>query len=384
MKVVFISNYFNHHQKEFCDCLYSVLDNEFAFIATTSMRQERIQLGYELDEIPDYVFEYSKSKDEMEKCQSMIDDADIVLFGMASIHLIKNRIKYNKIVIRYSERVNKNNSELLKYLPRLFIWNFRYPFWKPIYVFAASGYAAYDYKLFGMFRNKMYKWGYFPQTKCYNEIILQNNKDRKKILWCGRFINWKHPEDVIFVAEKLKSEGYDFTIDFIGIGAMEMELKQMILNKELENNVQIVGSMKHEQVRNQMEKAGIFLATSDFNEGWGAVLNESMNSGCAVIASHAIGAVPFLIRHQENGLVYENGNINDLYNKLKYLLENPEQQRRLGVDSYHTIVDLWNAEVAAKRFLEFTKEIIAHGYCDLYKDGPCSKAEIIKNNWFKG
>lgn len=51
--------------------------------------------------------------------------------------------------------------------------------------------------------------------------------------------------------------------------------------------------MKASEVRSYMEKADIYLFTSDFNEGWGAVLNESMNSGCAVVASHAIGSVPF-------------------------------------------------------------------------------------------
>ena len=28
-------------------------------------------------------------------------------------------------------------------------------------------------------------------------------------------------------------------------------------------------------------------------------------------------------------------------------------------------------------------EIEDHGYCDIFEDGPCSKAKIIKNNWFK-
>ena len=36
-------------------------------------------------------------------------------------------------------------------------------------------------------------------------------------------------------------------------------------------------------------------------EGWGAVVNEAMNSGCAVVADHMIGAAPWLIRQGENG-----------------------------------------------------------------------------------
>jgi glycosyltransferase involved in cell wall biosynthesis len=61
--------------------------------------------------------------------------------------------------------------------------------------------------------------------------------------------------------------------------------------------------MAPEAVRDHMEAADIFLFTSDFNEGWGAVLNESMNSACAVVASHAIGSVPFLLKDGENGFI---------------------------------------------------------------------------------
>lgn len=61
----------------------------------------------------------------------------------------------------------------------------------------------------------------------------------------------------------------------------------------LNDYVTFTGPVQSDKVRGFMERAGIFLFTSDRQEGWGAVLNESMNSGCAVVASHAIGSVPF-------------------------------------------------------------------------------------------
>ena len=76
-------------------------------------------------------------------------------------------------------------------------------------------------------------------------------------------------------------------------GEMEEQLHNMIRDKSLEDCVEMPGAMKASEVRSYMEKADIYLFTSDFNEGWGAVLNESMNSGCAVVASHAIGSVRF-------------------------------------------------------------------------------------------
>jgi len=80
-----------------------------------------------------------------------------------------------------------------------------------------------------------------------------------------------------------------------------------------------------------------------------------MNSGCAVVASHAIGSVPFLIKHNENGLIYKNGDLDDLYIKVKYLIDNPQKQEDIGREAYSTIVDLWNAEVAAEKFIKICR-----------------------------
>lgn len=77
--------------------------------------------------------------------------------------------------------------------------------------------------------------------------------------------------------------------------------------------------------------------TSDFNEGWGAVLNEAMNSGCAILASHAIGAVPYLLKDGENELIYQNDNFDDLMNKVKKLVESKELRRLLGKNAFNSI-----------------------------------------------
>ena len=125
----------------------------------------------------------------------------------------------------------------------------------------------------------------------------------------------------------------------------------------------------------------IFLFTSDRNEGWGAVLNEAMNSGCAVVASHAIGSVPFLIDNGKNGLIYRSGEIQDLYEKVKYLIENWNKAEEIGKNAYGTLVGLWNAEIAAERFKRLVQEIKAGNTTDLFEDGPCSNAAVFKGGW---
>ena len=180
----------------------------------------------------------------------------------------------------------------------------------------------------------------------------------------------------------LKKDGYDCKLTVIGGGKEEENIHKLIAKLGLEDMIKFKGVLPSTQVRQQMEKAGIFIFTSDFNEGWGAVLNEAMNSACAVVSSHAIGATNYLVKHGENGFVYKNGNVKDLYLKIKCLLDNEQKQKAFAEKAYKTIVEQWSPEIAATRVLELCESILNKQNTDLYQDGPCSRAGLVKNNWF--
>lgn len=122
--------------------------------------------------------------------------------------------------------------------------------------------------------------------------------------------------------------------------------------------------------------------TSNFNEGWGAVLNESMSSGCAVISSHAAGSAPYLIENNVNGLLYKSGDINELTTHIAYLLDNPDKTYEFGKKAYETLHNTWSPKVAATRFISLASGILDNSIPN-YADGPCSRAPIIKNTWYK-
>ena len=148
-------------------------------------------------------------------------------------------------------------------------------------------------------------------------------------------------------------------MSFIGTGEMESVLKEMTREYGLSEKVSFLGSMPPENVRECMEQAGIYLFTSDKKEGWGAVLNESMNSGCAVVASHLIGSVPYMLKDRINGSIYESGNLDDLFEKTKYLLDHPKAQDVFGKTAYETVTTEWNANISAQRFVRLCEAILA-------------------------
>ena len=379
MKLVFASNFFNHHQKPLSDALAKMEEVEYHFLSFSPMPDERKNMGYDDHNDPAYVIRAYESEEAGNRCQQMIDEADAVIYGSAPPRCLLKRVWNNKPVLYYSERPLKKGNQILKFIPRWVRWHIRYPNSKQIYLLCASAYTAGDYAKFGLFKNKTYKWGYFPETVHYESIedtIAQ--KEKKRILWCGRFLDWKHPDDAVRLAKRLKDGGHVFSLDMIGTGEMEPQLKRMISELDLEDCVRLLGPMPPEQVRSHMEQAGIYLLTSDRKEGWGAVVNEAMNSGCAVIGSHAAGSVPFLIQDNINGCVYLSGDGDMLYEKTAELLTNTEKQQKLGRNAYETIVSLWNAETAAKRLIVLAESILqGDKFPKRFETGPCSEADWL-------
>ncbi len=381
MKIVFVSNYFNHHQKPFSDAMYKRIGDDYSFIETIPMSEERLKMGWGREIKPSYVKQNYINETAKNECQQLIDEADVVLYGSAPYELFIHRLKKGKLTFKYSERIYKKGCPYYK-LPRHFVLNTKkYRRYKNLYLLCASAYTSADFAKTFTFVNKAYKWGYFPEVKKYDGVDkLIQDKTPNSILWVARFIPLKHPEIAVEIAKRLKADGYNFQLNMIGNGELEENIKKMIKDNNLSDCVKMLGAMQPEQVREHMEKSEIFLFTSDRNEGWGAVANEAMNSACAVVASHAIGSVPFLIKDGENGLIYKDGDIDALYVRVKQLIEDDSLRKKIARCAYDTMIAEWNADNAADKLLNLSNALLVGDKNSFpYLDGVCSKAEVLKD-----
>ncbi|MBR3382869.1 MAG: glycosyltransferase [Clostridia bacterium] len=382
-EIVIVSSVFSHHQKPLSDALFDMLQGRFAFVETIGLTQELRTLGYNEARPPYLVRPYVGQTKEAER---LICEADAVVFGGPQEKMILPRMLVNKLVFRCSERPLKHGMEPLKYFPRLVKWHRQNPQGKRVYLLCASAFAAGDYAKFGLFRNRSFKWGYFTPFKEYEspELLLKK-KDPKKILWVGRFLDLKHADDALRAAKILKDCGMAFTLDLIGTGVMERQLRRLAESLELGGRVRFLGPMSPESVREHMEQAAILLVCSDKQEGWGAVVNEGMNSACAVICGHAVGSAPFLLENEQNGLIYPSCDVAALADRMSDLLSDRSKQAALGAEAYRTISEEWNPRLAAERLVELTENILSGGDgLGLFKSGPCSPADTIRDDWFPG
>lgn len=376
MKFVFVSNFLNHHQTNLCEELRRHCE-EFHFIEMRNFEG----IGFQKRLFADYVIRYEEEK---ERAETLIQNADVVMFGECENSLIQKRLSQKKLTFLFSERLFKKGI-WQSFIPRTrkkILGKIKHSDTTLLYVLCASAYLPFDLSLFHFPTEKCLKWGYFPEMKKYNDILqLIKEKEENTIIWAGRLIKWKHPDTCIKLAKKLKKNGYSFRINLIGGGPMENILRKKISQNHLENQVFLLGAKTPNEVREQMEKSSIFLFSSDRKEGWGAVLNEAMNSGCAVVASHAAGAVPFLINNEGNGLIYRSGDNKDLYEKVAHLLDDKQACERYGLKAYETVLNEWCAQEAANRLIEMSKGLL-NGEFKKYEENVCSQAPIRKEDCF--
>lgn len=378
MKITFYSNFLTHHQLPFCLEMYKKYGEDFKFVSMEKINQERISLGYkDMDNDYPFVLKAYESKEKYNEATKLAVDSDIVIAGSTPTDdYIKERLKQDKITFRYYARIFYNGVLSIfdfENSKKVYDRHLKYKKNKNLYLLCASSYGPNDFNELGMYKNKCFKWGYFPETKIYNveDLLKQKENEKIEIIWVGRFIKEKHPEYVVKLAQKLKEKNYNFEIKMIGNGELLEKTKSQIEKYNLTNQIKLVGAVKSDKVRLYMEKANIFICTSDKNERWGVVLNEAMNSGCAVIAYKGIGGAPFLIKNNENGLAYTS--LDDFYKKTMKVMDDKALREKLSKNAYKTISEVWTAKVAVQNFEKLVKSIIDEKPNPV-KEGPASTA----------
>lgn len=389
MLFVFLNAGIGPHQSALADAMYDELGDNFVFIEFgRSKRQhgsyEGATKGIDYHSNRPYILQMYKSKENEERARHLLDKADVLRVGGEPLKLIKNRLKQKKLTFRSSERLFK--TPIWQHTPITFmhIYDRLMKYANPNYrLLCQSAYLPNDVKFFRSYKDRCYKFAYFTEVGKLDieKSLLERRRDKLQIIWCARFINWKHPELPVLLAKSLIQSGRDnFEIKMIGANTTPLwkKIQKIIFKKKLQQYIQLTGGITNVEVLRTMQRSNVFLFTSDRNEGWGAVLNEAMSAGCACVASNEIGAVPYLIKHDENGLIFKSKSLQSLFDQVSKLYDDRQYCENLGRNAYKTITTEWSAQTAARRLIELSKSII-NGKEIFISNGPCSKAFPINS-----
>lgn len=378
------------HQAALADALYRILGKDYVFIEfgrkgngqTGSFKNMSKGVDYYKDR--PYILKMYESEENARLAKELLAKADVVRTGGEPQELIRQRLIDKKLTFRSAERTFKGPwwKDVLR--TKSFLPYFKYS--TPNYrILCQSAYKANDMQILGrMYREKCYKFAYFTQVPNLdiNSTIVQRTKDKVKMIWCARFIDWKHPEIVLKLAKKLIASGrINYEIQMVGANTTPLWkiINEQVRKEKLESYITLTGGIPNTEVLERMRSSHIFLFTSDRGEGWGAVLNEAMSAGCACVASNEIGSVPFLLKDKQNGLIFKSCSAESLFEKVSYLYDNPQICEEYGKKAYQTISTDWSAKLAAERLVKLSESILS-GKEISFEDGPCSKAYPINPN----
>lgn len=376
------------HQAALADALYRVLGKDYVFIEFGRIKHGQhggcrmTSKGVDYYKDRPYILKMHESEENALLAKELLAKADVVRTGGEPHELIRQRLIDNKLTFRSTEHILKGPKWRDVFRVRGLYRYLKYS--SPNYrVLCQSAYMANDLSLLGkMYHEKCYKFAYFTQVANLDidNIIAQRVKDKFKMMWCARFLDWKHPELVLRLAKKLIASGRtNFEIQMVGANTTPLwkEINEQVRKDNLGNCVILTGGIPNTEVLGKMRQSHIFVFTSDRGEGWGAVLNEAMSAGCACVASNEIGSVPFLLKHKENGLIFKSCSADSLYENVAYLYDNPRLCEEYGKKAYQTISTDWSAKLAAERLVKLSESILS-GNEIIFESGPCSKAYPIK------
>lgn len=382
MRLVFYSPVLNHHQAGVADELYHILGDDYKFVELTQCNDTKGGKNY--SERP-YLIKSWQSKEAYDEAITLAKTAEVGVFaGCESLPFQKERLQLGLLSFDMGERLLKRGwLNLLS--PRIFklVCAYHINRWhrKPLYKLCCSAFTVSDCSKLRMFKNKCFKWGYF--TAVDDNINLKDNADSPvSIMWCARLLTLKHPELVIEMARILKKKNLRVSIDLFGddsnIGPNERvfsseQLESLIHRHNLEGTVKLKGNKPNNEILLEMRNHDIFLFTSDKKEGWGAVANESLANGCALVASDAIGSSPYLIEDGVNGFMFESGNSKSLAEKVEWLILNRHELAAMKRQAHEIMKSYWTPKQAAINLLRLVNDI-QNGRDTSIIIGPCSKA----------
>ncbi|MBI2067934.1 MAG: glycosyltransferase family 4 protein [Deltaproteobacteria bacterium] len=167
--------------------------------------------------------------------------------------------------------------------------------------------------------------------------IVRQKKERSpgyKVLSVGRLIERKGFHDLVGAMHRLKPDLPQIHLTIVGDGLMKPILEQEISRLNLHESVLLAGKAADQELADLYQQSDLFvlahrmLANGD-TEGAPTTFCEASAAGLPVIGGTGGGA-DTMIEEGVNGYIVDTENIEELSDKIRYLLLHPEIARAMG------------------------------------------------------
>lgn len=179
--------------------------------------------------------------------------------------------------------------------------------------------------------------------------------------YVGRIAEEKGVGDFVSALSLLIERDEKFHSLIIGSGPGEEAVKRMVRDLGLNGFVTMIPTVPHNRIAEYYNCMDILVLPSQTTKGWkeqfGRVLIEAMACGVAVVGSDS-GEIPNIIRETGSGLIFREGDVNDLATKISQLLGDQEYRKFLGRQGKEGVEKRYSSKEVAKNFYQVYRSLM--------------------------
>jgi Glycosyltransferase len=187
----------------------------------------------------------------------------------------------------------------------------------------------------------------------------RENSERFEVLFVGRLVTAKGLHILLAACHGLVKEGRPIRLRLVGDGPERPGLERRIAELSLEPNVELMGSLNQDRVRQLYRETDLFVLTS-FAEGVPVVLMEAMAMEIPCVATWITG-IPELIRHGIDGWLVAPGDSEGTAGAIAHLMDDPILRRRLGSSARARILEKYDLDRNTAYLAEVFKRRLSGG-----------------------
>ena len=330
MNIVFWLNSLSPHQLPYITCL---LDdkrvNRVICVASDDVTDKRKEMGWSISDVDENLeIKISPSTEEMQRIFQENQKESWHLFsGIRGFQTVFTAFKMSltydisRAIITESPYTyafgRTNGKPLWLHKIRFYLQDYKYK--RHIKKVFAIGEKAEKY-----FSSISAKWEVIPFAYCtkQRDITVTEHEGCLKTCFVGSLSQRKAPQLIIKACKDMNDKMKHV---FIGDGPMRNKLDELIRQFSL-TNFTVSGFVDNNQIPQLMNDNDVLILPSIY-DGWGAVLNEALQTGLYVICSDTCGAKD-LIRDIRCGQVFKANDTDDLKNKLQWCARHLEDIRK--------------------------------------------------------
>jgi glycosyltransferase involved in cell wall biosynthesis len=191
--------------------------------------------------------------------------------------------------------------------------------------------------------------------------LLSAHTKKDQFIYVGRMSHEKGVQDLIncWLKHDIKAR-----LIMAGDGPLKSKLEK---KSKRSGQIMWLGEVSREEILKKLSESKALLFPTKWYEGLPMILIEAMSVGCPVITSK-IGNPQDLVDHNVNGLHFEPGNLNELYERIQFVEQNEEKRAKMG-------------ENARKKYAEnFTPERNYRQLIDIYECAAAMEQRLTGSN----